>query len=154
MKIELLTHCPEKIPDLAKLWHELLGQIWVPDITIETAELKFKSHLNETKLPLTLVAFEDDKPIGMCSLRENDGIREDLKPWLGSLVVSKVHQKRGVAQLLMNGISKKAKELGFDDLYLFTFDPTLPTYYQRHGWEEIGKDLFRNHAVTVMRLSL
>ena len=154
MKIELLTHCPEKIPDLAKLWHELLGQIWVPDITIETAELKFNSHLNETKLPLTLVALENDKPIGMCSLRENDGIREDLKPWLGSLVVSKLHQKRGVAQLLMNGISKKAKELGFDELYLFTFDPTLPTYYQRHGWEEIGKDLFRNHVVTVMRTAL
>lgn len=154
MKIELLTHCPEKTPDLAKLWHELLGQIWVPDITIEKAELKFNSHLNETKLPLTLVALEDNKPIGMCSLRENDGIREDLKPWLGSLVVSKLHQKRGVAQLLMNGISKKAKELGFNELYLFTFDPTLPTYYQRHGWEEIGKDFFRNHVVTVMRTAL
>ena len=154
MKIELLKDCPETIPQLAKLWHELLGQIWVPDISIKSAELKFQEHLNEDVLPLTLVALEDNQPIGMCSLRENDGIREDLKPWLGSLVVSKVHQKRGVAQLLMNGISKKAKELGFDELYLFTFDPTLPTYYQRYGWEEIGDDFFRTHAVTVMRLSL
>ena len=131
-----------------------MGQIWVPDIAIEMVELKFKSHLNETKLPLTLVAFEDNQLIGMCSLRENDGIRDDLKPWLGSLVVDKAYQKRGVAQLLMDEIKNTAKEQGFKELYLFTFDPTLPTYYQRHGWEEIGKDLFRTHAVTVMKTSL
>ena len=154
MRIELLINCPETIPALAKLWYEFLGRIWAPEISIESAELKFKSHLNETKLPLTLVALEDNYPIGMCSLRENDGIREGLKPWLGSLVVSQLHQKRGVAQLLMNAIRKKAKEQGFDALYLLTFDPTLPAYYQRLGWKKIGVDVLKGQDVTVMSIDL
>lgn len=154
IKIALLKDYPQTIPQLAAIWHDVLGKIWVPDIPVDRVETRFAEHLNEDTLPITFVALEDKKPVGMCSLRENDGIRPDLSPWLGSLVVDPNYQKRGIGEALINALKQKAIELGFKELYLFAFDPTIPDYYAKLGWEIIGMDSFKDHPVTVMRLFL
>lgn len=100
IKIDLLKNHPSSIPALAKIWHEVLGAIWVPDIPIKQVEDNFNRHLNDQELPLTFAAFAGSIPVGMCSLRVNDGIRPDLTPWLGSLVVSPNYQKQGIAKRL------------------------------------------------------
>lgn len=154
IKIDLLKNHPNAIPELAAIWHQVLGGIWVPDIPVERVVVRFQEHLNENKLPLTFVAFCDDKPVGMCSLRDNDGIRSDLAPWLGSLVVHPDYQREGIALKLINAIKQKAKQLGFNQLYLFTFDPTLPNYYAGLGWGRMGMDKFKGHDVTVMEIAI
>ncbi len=153
IKIELLQRHQAAVPTLAKIWHELLGK-WVPDVSIERVEQKFYEHCNEDKFPLAFVARENGSPVGMCALRENDGIRPDLKPWLGSLIVEKGTQHRGIGKMLVDAVKEKAKAMGFEKLYLFAFDPTIPTYYQRLGWQTIGMDKFKDHPVTVMMISL
>lgn len=153
-EIALLKHHSDKIPALAAMWYELLGRIWVPDVTIKQVEARFHEHLNDDTLPLTLVALANKKPVGMCSLRSTDGIRPDLTPWLGSLVVDKPAQSRGIAQLLVDAIKNKAKAMGHDTLYLLTFDPTLPDYYGSLGWKHIGMDSLLSHDVTVMSIDL
>ena len=105
-------------------------------------------------MPITFVALDGDLPVGMCSLRENDGIRPDLTPWLGSLVVDPKYQKQGIGKMLIDVTVLKAKELGFEKLYLFAFDPTIPEYYERLGWRKIGMDEFKSHPVTVMEVEL
>ncbi len=75
IKIELLKNNPNAIPQLAAIWHQVLGSIWLPDVPVERVIARFQEHLNDSKLPLTVVAFCDGKPVGMCSLRDNDGIR-------------------------------------------------------------------------------
>ena len=154
IKIDLLKNNPNAIPYLAQIWHEVLGQIWVPDIPIERVEQNFLKHLNDETLPLTFVALHDNMPVGMCSLRENDGIRPDLRPWLGSLVVAPNYQKQGIAKKLMDATKQKAIELGFKTLYLFAFDRTIPNYYASHGWQKIGIDEFKGHTVTIMEINL
>ncbi|HFE6174378.1 TPA: GNAT family N-acetyltransferase [Legionella pneumophila] len=154
IKIDLLKNHPNTIPELAAIWHQILGSIWVPDIPVERVVARFQEHLNENKLPLTFVAFCDGKPVGMCSLRDNDGIRPDLAPWLGSLVVHPDYQREGIAIKLINAIKLKAKQLGFSHLYLFAFDPTLPNYYSKLGWNKIGMDKFKGHDVNVMDINL
>ncbi|HAT2073495.1 TPA: GNAT family N-acetyltransferase [Legionella pneumophila] len=154
IKIDLLKNHPNAIPELAAIWHQVLGSIWVPDISVERVIARFQEHLNENKLPLTVVAFFDDKPVGMCSLRDNDGIRPDLAPWLGSLVVHPDYQREGIALKLINAIKQKAKQLDFSHLYLFAFDPTLPNYYAKLGWNKVGMDKFKEHDVTVMDIVL
>jgi len=154
IKIELLSKHQNTIHDLAKIWYEVLGKIWLPDVPVERVQQKLQEHLNEDKLPLTFVAFHDQKPVGMCSLRENDGIRPDIMPWLGSLVVDPEYQKQGIAKMLIAAIKDQAIQLGFEKLYLFAFDPTLRNYYGRLGWEKIGMDEFKNYPVTVMELDL
>lgn len=114
IKIELLKNHPNTIPALAHIWHEVLGKIWVPDVPVERVITRFAEHLNEQALPITFVALDGDLPVGMCSLRENDGIRPDLIPWLGSLVVDPKYQKQGIGKMLIDVTVLKAKELGFE----------------------------------------
>ena len=92
----------------------MLGSIWVPDVTISRVEQNLMNHLNEGSLPLTYVALYEQKPLGMCSLRSNDGIRPDLMPWLGSLVVDPEYQKQGIAKMLIDAI-RQAIKLGFEN---------------------------------------
>lgn len=150
IKIDLLKNCPEHIPRLIEIWHEGIAKRWTPEACIERVKEKLNHHLNVDRLPLTFVAIENDTPIGMCSLRENDGIRPELTPWLGSLVVDPHYQKQGIGKILIDFTKEKAKQLGFNSLYLLTFDPNLSVYYTKLGWQKIGMDSFEGHAVTVM----
>lgn len=154
IKIGFLKNHPHTIPALANIWHEVLGKIWIPDVPVERVIARFSDHLNDQDLPITFVALDSDVPVGMCSLRENDGIRPDLTPWLGSLVVDPRYQKQGIGKMLADATVKKAKELGFEKLYLFAFDPTIPEYYEGLGWKKIGMDKFKSHPVTVMEIGL
>ncbi|KTD53472.1 GNAT family acetyltransferase [Legionella santicrucis] len=154
LTIDYLKNHSDSIGALAKIWHEVLGQIWAPDVPISRVEENLKNHLNMEQLPLTFVAFHQNQPVGMCSLRINDGIRPDLTPWLGSLVVSPHYQKQGIAQMLIDRTKEKALLMGYKTLYLFAFDSTIPDYYHRLGWNKIGMDECRGHPVTVMEHSL
>jgi hypothetical protein len=78
IKIDFLKNHPDAIDPIAKIWHQVLGEIWVPDVSIERVKQRLVEHLNDDSLPLTFIALFNDKPVGMCSLRENDGIRPDL----------------------------------------------------------------------------
>jgi N-acetylglutamate synthase-like GNAT family acetyltransferase len=56
--------------------------------------------------------------------------------------------------MLVDVAVRQAKELGFKKLYLFAFDPTIPKYYERLGWNKIGMDEFKSHLVTVMEMGV
>lgn len=154
IKIDLLKNHPDCIHRLAEISYELIGKIWIPESTIENVVQKLSGHLNENTLPLTYVALDGKMPIGMCSLRQNDGIRQDLTPWLGSLVVDQLYQKQGIGNMLIDTIKYKAKDLGYEKLFLFAFDSTIPIYYSRHGWNKSSMDQFKGHPVTIMEASL
>ena len=154
IKIDFLKNHPYCIPRLAEIWHEGLGKIWLPDVPVEGVIQRFSDHLNNDKLPITFIALDGNKPVGICSLRENDGIRPDIRPWLGSLVIDSKYQKQGIGKMSIDTVKNTADELGFDKLYLFAFDSTIPEYYSRLGWSTIGMDDFRQHPVTVMELIL
>jgi GNAT superfamily N-acetyltransferase len=153
ISIDLLKNHPDSIPRLAKIWHEVLGKIWMSEIGVEEIESGYYEELNED-LPLAYIALYDQIPVGTCSLQLNDGIRPDLKPWLGDLVVDPKYQKQGIGKMLLDAATKKAKKLGFEKLYLFTFDPAISEYYQRLGWKKIGMDEFKSHTVMVMEILL
>lgn len=55
---------------------------------------------------------------------------------------------------LIELIKQKAQQLGFQNLYLFAFDPTIPKFYERLGWKIRSTDFFLNHPVTVMETTL
>jgi predicted N-acetyltransferase YhbS len=78
----------------------------------------------------------------------------ELGPWLGDLVVDPMYQKQGIGTMLVNAVIKKAKDMGYRKLYLFTFDPSIPNYYERLGWKKVGMDQFKSQSVIVMEISL
>jgi GNAT superfamily N-acetyltransferase len=152
--VDFLKNHPNHIEPLSQIWYDVLGKIWIPGSSVNQIAEKLNQHLNENVLPITLVAIDNDKPLGMCSLRENSEIRPALSPWLGLVVVDAAYQRRGVGRMLINATKKKAQALGFKNLYLFTFDPILPEYYAQLGWNFIGQDEFKEQPVTIMEIDL
>ena len=153
IKIDLLKNNPHAIPALANIWQKVLGKIWMPEIGIEEIVSLYYDELNQD-IPLTYIALYDEIPVGSCTLELCGGIRPDLEPWIGDLVVDSKYQKQGIGKMLLDTTIKKAKVLGFKKVYLFTFDPKIPGYYQRFGWRKIGTDEFKSHPVIVMELCL
>lgn len=127
IKIELLKNYPQAIPTLSNIWREVLGKIWMPEIEIKEIESLYHEELQHD-MPLTYIALHDQIPVSSATLELNGGIRPDLRPWLGDLVIDPKYQKQGIGKMLANATFNKAKELGFEKLYLFAFDPTIPEY--------------------------
>jgi GNAT superfamily N-acetyltransferase len=153
-EIKLLTDCQEHIPLLAKLWYEEISRHWAPNASIEKAKQKLIDHLNTINMPMAYVAICDSEAVGMACLRETDGIRPGVTPWLGSLVVSPRYRRYKVGEALINTVKQQAKNLGHQILYLLAFDPTIPNWYARLGWTHIGDDELLGHRVAVMSISI
>lgn len=148
--IDLLKNHPEAVPALAKIWLEVLGKTWMPHVSIAEITLWLSEWLNDNILPLALIALDGDKPVGMCSLQVNDGIRPDLLPWLGDLCVAPAYQNRGIGKQLVRAAIEKVCSIRFENLYLFIFEDSLGDYYNKQGWHKIGEDVYEGHPVIVM----
>lgn len=153
IQIKVLTDCQEHVPHLAKLWYEGISRHWIPDASVEIAMERLKKHLHHD-LPMAFVAIQDAKPVGMVCLRITDGIQPDLTPWLGSLVVDPRLQRKKIGETLIDRVKEKAKALGYVNLYLLAFDPTIPDWYAKLGWRKMGVDYLFGHEVTVMSIGL
>jgi GNAT superfamily N-acetyltransferase len=155
IKIDFLKNHKSAITKLIEIWHEGIAKIWLPDYSIDKVKEQFNNHLNDNSLPITLVAFSDGmQPIGMCSLRENDGLNSNLTPWLGSLVVDYAYQCKGIGKELINATKQKARDLGYKKLYLFAFDINIIPYYVSLGWKTIGTDEYKGHKIAIMETEL
>jgi len=154
IEIKLLVDCLQHIPVLAELWYEQISRHWAPNASIERAKQNLIKHTNYELLPLTFVAFDNNQPVGMASLRENDGIQPDRAPWLGSLVVDPAYRKQKIGEQLIEAVKRRASLLGYPKLYLLAFDQTIPAWYERLGWKSIGTDQLFGHSVAVMDIKL
>lgn len=153
IKIDLLKNHPNAIPALSRIWYETIGKIWLPEIGIEEIEALSYEEL-KSDMPITYIALYDKMPVGFCTLQLNEDFRPDLGPWISDLVVDPKYQKQGIGKTLLKAMLKEAKELSFNRIYLFTFNPTVPKYYERLGWKIMETDEFKGRSVTIMEISL
>jgi N-acetylglutamate synthase-like GNAT family acetyltransferase len=149
-----LINCQEHIPALAELWYEEISRHWVPQASIEKAKQKLVEHANVDKMPMAFVALHNNQAIGMVCLRNNDDIRPDVAPWLGSLVVHPKYRGCKIGEALIDTVKNRAKNLDHQILYLLAFDPTISEWYARLGWQLIGDDELFSHRVDVMSIML
>ena len=154
IKIDLLKNHPDAIPALADIRHEVLGKIWFPELSIGEIESLTYDELNHQNETISFIALCDEIPVGFSTFKLKEAFRVDLGPWLADVVVDPKHQKQGIGKMLIDVTVLKAKELGFEKLYLFALHPTITEYYERLGWNKIGMDEFKSHPVTVMEVVL
>lgn len=153
-EIKLLTSCQEYIPILAKLWYEEISRHWAPNASIVKAQQNLTEHFNSDSMLMAYVALCDDEAVGMACLRVTDGISPGIAPWLGSLVVNPKHRGQKIGETLIRAVKDKAKNIGHQILYLLAFDTTIPNWYARLGWAQIGDDELLGHRVAVMSISI
>jgi len=122
MKIEYLADHKDIIPTLAGWSYEEWSYLH-PERTLSDVERLISERSNKEHIPISLVAIDKGKVIGMIELKTSDfKARPNLSPWLAGLYVDKLHRRKGVGTKLVHEIEKVAARLGVSKLYLFTDD--------------------------------
>jgi N-acetylglutamate synthase-like GNAT family acetyltransferase len=78
--------------------------------------------------------------------------RTDLSPWLAGVFVLPEYRGRGVAKALTLQVMKRAAELEFENMYLYT--PGAEGFYAKLGWKVLERPVYRETPVTIMSASL
>jgi predicted N-acetyltransferase YhbS len=147
LDIEQLARCPEHLFAVAT-W---IYQEWWRDKVDgpEVIGCRLMQHLQEDRVPLTLVAMIDDEPVGCASIIHHDlEVRPELSPWLATVFVRPQFRKRGVGGALVQGAMDKAEELRLGVLYLATRDQCA--FCSRFGFCALEEDVGLRRQ-TIMR---
>ncbi len=149
MRIEYLADHPEHVPALSRWFHAQWGWFLPPESSSETIADKFRTHLNREAPPIAFVALDGAELLGTASLRVHDmDVLTDLSPWLGGVYVAPAHRHKGVARRLVSAVERKAQELGYPSVHLFTFDQA--PFYLSLQWKILARLEYRGHPVVVM----
>jgi predicted N-acetyltransferase YhbS len=137
VKIDYLKNHPVIALRLA----ELCGTEWQHLYTgwnREVALREFESQRADGTLPLSLVAIEQDEPLGMVSIIFDDlpGY-EHLNPWLASLFVLPGHRGKETGSRLVREAEKLLANNGVATACLFT--ESARTFFEKLGWRAIER---------------
>jgi len=149
VEIAFLAERPQAIPSLAAWfiaeWPEYYGKRTTADV-----EEDFRECLNTQRLPIGLIAYDDEGPCGVIVLRES--AMTDLpqySPGLGAFYVAASHRNRGIGTRLVRMGTSVAKELEHRAVYATT--ARTGKIFERLGWRDMGTVLHRGQALTLYR---
>lgn len=153
LRLELLKNCPEVIPELAE-WEYQDWHLYDTSLTREKLIEEFNHSLNDEKLPLTLVAFRRETPIGVIALIERGEPEffdlEDGNPWGGSFHVIPTERAQGLGENMAMVLLKIAQALGYQKIHFYTSNPLIVKWYTSRGAQIIRQQSYRNHMITMM----
>lgn len=138
-QIEQLAERPDLLPAVA----EWIYREWWTDVegaSVGTLADLLRAHSVPHRIPLTLIASVDRRPVGTATLLAHDvGTEEwpDLTPWLAAVYVVPDHRRRGIGAALIQAIVESAAAFGVGTLYLTTVDQEA--YYARRNWNVIHR---------------
>src|SRR5688572_24766614 len=96
-----------------------------------------------------LLAQVDGQPAGSCLfVREEIDPKHDLTPWLAALYVAPEFRKQGIASALVRSIEQHARDVGCQELYLYTI--TAEPLYAKLGWSTRERFDWHGEAFVLM----
>lgn len=152
MNIVNLCQSPQHLETLAN-WHHQEWQAINPGRSLQDRIDDYQEYLNDSFVPSTFVAVENNRVLGSASIIECDmDSHPEFSPWMASVFVAPEHRKKGIGSCLIERLSTEAKLAGYKQLYLFTEDQQ--DWYQRLGWDMRFKEAYRGHKTFVMQKNL
>jgi GNAT superfamily N-acetyltransferase len=131
IKIKNLADHPKHFKTVCKwIWEQ-----WEKPDGYNMKGIEYRTHhsLYRTKIPMTFIAFFDNKPVGTASLWQNDlKQRQDLSPWLACIYVIPKMRAKGIGKKLQEVLLAKTKKMGYHSIYLTT---DHKNYYEKTGWK-------------------
>jgi predicted N-acetyltransferase YhbS len=91
----------------------------------------FSGRARPGRVLASLIALEDDTPLGCVHLIDNDdNSLPELYPWLAAMVVVPGRRGQGIGSMLVKAMAREAAGLGFEQLW---FGTDGPGFYERLG---------------------
>lgn len=148
MKISYLADHQDVIPILSKWFYREWSYLH-PERTEDDFCRLISERINKDKIPMALVAFDQDDLLGTVCLKVNDmDTKPELTPWLAGLYVKESWRRKGVGSTLVDAIERKAFDIGVNHLFLYT--PESEHFYSQLGWVVTEREDYHNVPVTVM----
>ncbi len=152
MKIAYLADYRHFIPTLSR-WFLAESPAYYKDKTWKDVAATLDERLNRARVPLTLVAYRDNQPLGTVSLvEESITTHRHLAPWLAGLHVAEAWRHQGIATELINALVNEAAAIGVERLYIGI--SRAEDYYSGRGWQTVDKIIYYDKPVTIMQLDL
>jgi GNAT superfamily N-acetyltransferase len=105
---------------------------------------------SESTLPVGLLAFIDDQPVGTGVLKlESIASHAHLSPWAAAGFVLPQWRRCGIGAALLQGLLAKARALGHPHMYCGT--STSVSLLRRCGWEVVETVLHEGEPLTIFR---
>ena len=149
---DLLDH-PEAIDIVARWintqWSSISGR------TLAQTRERFSEGIERNRLPVTHVAFTDDRLVGVASLRVRDSFDflPGATPWICNVFVDERARGRRVAGMLCASLEEQARALGYDEVFLATAK-LEDSLYHRLGFEDVARVEAHGEMAAVLRKAL
>ncbi len=150
--VSSISTVPQAIPVIAKWLNAEWGYLHKND-SIERREAQLNKRMNADSIPFTLVAHDGAVPLGTGSVVQYDiPGRDDLTPCVASVYVPVDYRRMGVGSAIMKALVKQAGLLGYEKLFLFTWDQEK--LYSSLGWKKVGKSTFHGSEIVIMEWAM
>jgi GNAT superfamily N-acetyltransferase len=151
MSIDYLADHPQFLRTLAEWQHGEWGYLR-PDDSVEARMARLRKFSERARIPLTVVAHENEELLGSASLIPHDmDTRMELTPWLAGVFVAPEHRRRGIGAALVRRIVAEAGRLRVPVLYLYTVHSEK--LYASLGWSLQEHSTYREQNVAIMTCS-
>ena len=135
LTIRFLADDPDTIPTLVK-WFRAQWSEYHAAMSDEEMEQDFLEDASRDRLPIRLIAFEANEPVGTIILREtNTEMPPECQPELGGLYVVESHRGHGIATELIRAGMQVAREQGYKSVFATTI--AAAGILERLEWEFI-----------------
>lgn len=144
--------------------HVKYFQLWIPIIAkwiyeewvyafplrdLQEIQRGLFGRINESEMPITLIAHDERGVLGTASLKASDmDLLPEFTPWLSSVYVHPDHRGTGVAKDLVAEIEKIASKAGFQKLYVF--NPISQGVFEKLGWVVMRTMNFGGKEVAIL----
>ena len=82
-------------------------------------------------------AFENDEPVGFCTLTEKDELapKYPYSPLIGFVFVDEAHRGKRISEKMIKAVLEYAKTIGYDKVYVMSGEKGL---YEKYGFSYMG----------------
>lgn len=112
---------------------------------------RLKENLQDTPIPVALVAHDGSAFLGTASLIASDlDERPELSPWVAAVWVEQPARGHGIGAALVDAAARACFALGFARAYLCA-RPRMTGFYERLGWTVIERNVGVNQLSVFAR---
>jgi predicted N-acetyltransferase YhbS len=140
-QITHLFNHPHLIESVAQMIYDEFWRDVVDGMSVADLVAHLHTATDAKRIPLSLIALQDDQLVGTVNLIENDDdARTHLRPWLAAMVVRANVRGQGIGTQLVNALLTEARAMKIPTLY---FGTDGPGFYERLGaikYEQVRDD--------------